>query len=361
MVHAAVLGIGQWRPDEVRTNDAWPAGFGATPSGIRAQPEALLQVRARADDAFSEIVRRYLALEGDDPFVGAKRRRIAAHDITCAEAEARAAEAALAHAELSASQIDVVLGHAYLPDRPAVPNAPRVMKRLGMQRALALDLDNAYASALTQLFVAASLIETGRARNVLLTQSHLVTRALPLSHPVSPNFGDLATALVVGASDEPGLLAQSAQTHAEYADSLAWTREADESRWWEAGGAFALGTLDARGTERAIARTVGVARETVLEACRAANVEVEQVRLLCTVQPRGWLPHAIAEALGLDPALAPSTFAELAHVGACGVVANLLQGLHEQRLRRGEVVAFYAQGAGLTRCSAVVRWTRNTG
>jgi 3-oxoacyl-[acyl-carrier-protein] synthase-3 len=193
---------------------------------------------------------------------------------------------------------------------------------------------------------------------VLLTQSHLITRAVPLAHRASPNFGDLATALVVGRAEEPGLLALHARTHAEYADAMVWTREPpDETRpWWQAGGAFTLGTLDARGIQQVIAGTVKMARDVLLGLCRDAGVAPANVRALCSVQPRGGLPAAIAEAAGFQAGAGVSTFAELAHVGACGVVANLLEARRTGLLSRGDVVALYAQGAGLTCVAALVRW-----
>lgn len=252
-----------------------------------------------------------------------------------------------------------MLSVGYLPDRPAIPCAPRVMKELGLRGAVGHDVDDAYASALGQLTLARSLVEAGHARHVLLTQSHLLTRAVPLTHRASPNFGDLASALVVGRADEPGLLALHARTHAEYADAMVWTREptGEAPPWWQAGGDFTLATLDASGIQQVIAGTVKMARDVLLELCAMARVAPASVRALCSVQPRGWLPAAIAEAAGFAAGTAVDTFAELAHVGACGVVANLLEARRAGHLARGDVVALYAQGAGLTCCAALVRWS----
>jgi len=55
----------------------------------------------------------------------------------------------------------------------------------------------------------------GRARSVLLTQSHLATRTFPLSHPASPCVGDGATAILVTASELPGIQVTHSVTHGE--------------------------------------------------------------------------------------------------------------------------------------------------
>jgi 3-oxoacyl-[acyl-carrier-protein] synthase III len=78
--------------------------------------------------------------------------------------------------------------------------------------------------------------------------------------------------------------------------------------------------------------------------------------VLACVQPRRWVPTAIAEGLGLDPARAPQTFDEYAHLGAVGVITNLVAARDAGRLRRGATVALYAQGAGFTRSAALLRW-----
>lgn len=360
MTYAAIVGAGEYRPETIRTNAAWSPDFARESLGQAQQ--VFTDIPTREGDPCAAIVARHLRAELDDPFVGAVARRVAEPSVSPAEAQALAAQNALADAGLAPQDIDVVLSLGFLPDRPAVPCASRVMKHLGMNGGLAFDVDNAHASALTQLVLATSLIENKRAKRVLLTQSHVITRAVPLTHRTSPNFGDLASALVLEASDEPGVLAHHAETHPQYADAIAFTRAGEEAGrpWWEGGGPFTLGTLDSRGTQDVIARTVARARDALLSACRQAGISIGDVRALCSVQPRGWIPASIAEAAGLDPARAPSTFKELAHVGSCGPVANLLEARRTFGLRCGDYVAFYAQGAGLTLVASIVRWTKQS-
>lgn len=352
MTFACVLGAGIWRPATVRTKEAWPSNFAEPPGG--RVPEVFTHVTTRPNDPCAAIVQRYLATEGGDPFLGTRERRVADATTSIAEAQAHAARAALADAGVEPGDVDVVLSTGYLPDRPGIPCAPRVIKALGLESAAGYDVDNAYASALSQLVLARSLVAARHARNVLLTQSHLITRAVPLSHRVSPNFGDLASALVVGPGAEPGILATHVRTHAEFADAIVWARS-DGAPWWQAGGEFALGSLDVRGTEAVIAGTVKTARDMLLDLCTKERVSPKAVRALCAVQPRGWLPAAIAEAAGFADGSACDTFGELAHVGACGVVANLLEARRRLSLARGDLVALYAQGAGLTCVAALLR------
>jgi 3-oxoacyl-[acyl-carrier-protein] synthase III len=69
------------------------------------------------------------------------------------------------------------------------------------------------------------------------------------------------------------------------------------------------------------------------------------------------VPHAIAEAAGIDPARAVETFEERAHLGACGVATNLLAARESGLLGAGARAILYGQGAGFTRAAALIEWT----
>ena len=75
-------------------------------------------------------------------------------------------------------------------------------------------------------------------------------------------------------------------------------------------------------------------------------------------QPRA---AAVAEGLGLAGRIGVQTYDELAHLGACGIVTNLIEGRRQGLLRpkadgTPATVGIYAQGAGFTRGAAIVRW-----
>jgi 3-oxoacyl-[acyl-carrier-protein] synthase III len=222
-------------------------------------------------------------------------------------------------------------------------------------------MDVACATVVAQVVFAASLIESGRATKVLITDSHLATRTFPITHPASPFVGDAATAIVVGASEPAGILASYAVSHGEYYDAVAWRRgKGDDTPWYRAGGAMHLGSYDRDGVQRIFQDTVRYGADTVREVMRRARLPLSDLAAIASVQPRRWIPAGIARTLGLPPELAPQTFDTLAHLASCGVVTNLIEARRLGMLapRKGEpaLVALYAQGAGFTRSSVVVRW-----
>lgn len=349
-----ISGLGQWLPQTVRTNAAWPANFAevAKASDTRELVDVEPCPTCRAD----EIALRYMATEADDPFLGAVERRVADAAATAPEAEAAAAMDALADAGLAPSDLDVVLSWAIVPERVSPPSAPKVAHLIGAHNAYAVGTDAACASIIAQLEIAAALIESGRARHVLLTQSHLITRVFRLFHPASPTVGDAATAVVVSASDEPSILRTVAQSDGSYYEAVTWCRGAShDPPWWKAGSAYYLGSRDIAAAHELVRSTVRLASETVANLAAVNGVCVGDFDVLASVQPRRWIPAAIAEALDADM-LAPQTYDRLGHLGGCGVVANLLAARNEGRIKSGSRVVLYAQGGGFTRAAALISW-----
>lgn len=353
-MRARISGLAQWLPAEIRDNAAWPPEF-VERARVSDQRE-LVDVEGGLAHPADRIAARYFAAEASDPFLGATRRRVAAASMTAPEAEALAAEAALADAGVDASELDAVFSWAAVPERIVPPSAPEVAYRLGAHSAYAVGMDAACATPITQLEAAAGLIESGRARHVLLTQSHLITRTFAWMHPASPNVGDAATAIVVSAAERATPIVTFARTHGEYYSSVTWCRgkQADPP-WWEAGPAFYLGSHNRDQAQELMRGTVRFAAETIEALLQRAGAKVEDVDVIASVQPRRWVPEAIREALAAR-AEAPQTFDELSHLGGCGIVTNLIRARQAGLLSPGKKVVLYAQGAGFTRAAALVCW-----
>ena len=357
-MYARITGLGQWFPEHIRENSAWPAAFGEA-SRSRQGDRTLVDVPSDERDPTLRIVKRYLAEEEGDPFLGSRQRRVADDAMTSAEAEANAGRAALAEAGLAAAEVDAIFSWALVPDRIMPSNACRVGDLLGAKRAWSAAVDAACASPVAQLNLAAALIESGRARHVLLTQSHLATRTFSMMHPAAPTVGDGASALLVSESATRGILQTHSVTHGEHHDAVVWCRgKSDESDppWWQAGGPLSMGSRNLDATRALMQDTVPTAARTVAELAQRGGFAVDSIDVLLSVQPRRWVPLAIAEALGLAPSVAEQTFEHYAHLGGVGPVVNLIAARDAGKLKPGARVVMYAQGAGFTRAAAALSW-----
>jgi 3-oxoacyl-[acyl-carrier-protein] synthase III len=64
----------------------------------------------------------------------------------------------------------------------------------------------------------------------------------------------------------------------------------------------------------------------------------------------------VAESVGLPADKAPHTFDELAHIGGCAPVVNLLEARRRGQLVPGASVLLYGMGAGITPAAALLDW-----
>jgi 3-oxoacyl-[acyl-carrier-protein] synthase-3 len=351
----SVIGIGTWLPETVRGNDAWPPAFAARMH--RGGDRTFNDIPQSEDPEAAAIVARDIAAEKDDPFLGAKLRRVADRSMTAAEAEARAGLAALRDAGALPEDVDLVLSNSIVADRLMPSSAGAVAHRVGAARAVAMGVDTACASSITQLDVARAYIGAGLARTVLLTQSHLLLRAMPMEHPATPGLGDGASAMVVAEGRGFAIRSTFAVTHGDQADAVTWVRGQDDATdlpWWQAGGDFRLGSRAPHRVKSLMRDTVTYGADTIRAAAERGSTAVARLGVVASVQPRGFIPHAIAERLGLARSCAVSTYAEVAHLGACGPVFNLARARTAGRTPPGTLVAMYGQGSGFTRAAAIL-------
>lgn len=352
---AFIKGLGAWYPDNVRGNDAWPAEFAE--AGHEKGDRTFNDIPEALDEA-AHITTRYLLEEASDPFLGTVERRIADEDTTSVAAEVFAASRALEDAGLRPDQIDAVISYAVVPDRITPASGPAVAAALGIGTAPAFGMDAACATALLQIKTAVALVESGQAENVLLTQSHLLLRTFPLLHPAAPGLGDAATALVVGRSGRFRILETLAKTHGEFYPAVTWIRGSDDSTdtpWWSPGGPLRVGSRDREGAKALQRDTVTYGVRTMKELFEKAGVDAERLTLLASVEPRGWVPGAICQVLGLSASIAQSVYRTRGHLGACGPIANLESAYREGKLKNSGLAALYAQGAGFTRAGVLLQ------
>ena len=356
-MRAKIAGLGSYIPEKIRSNADWPLDFvGRQTSKYGGELNEV--AAATAVDPCDAIVLRHLAKEGHDPFRGTTLRRVADPAMSSAEAESLAGKRAIEDAGIDPSDIDLVLSWAMVPDRVTPPTAPRVAHLVGANRAAGIGFDVACATAIAQIMLGSSMIEAGRARHVLLTQSHLIARANPLDHPTSPLVGDAASAIVLGPSERAGVGLVHMVSHGEYHEAVTWARGRDESEppWWQAGAEYTAGTRNREQAKYLGGRLVHLGRDTIDETLDRARISVSSIDVFACTQPRKWFPAAVAESVGLAPERAPETFDELAHIGGCGIVVNLLEARARGMLSSGSRALLYGMGAGITRAAAVIDW-----
>ena len=186
-VAAAVGSIG---PGAGASQTACVAGIGyAVPKNMRSNAEILKQFPGKTEQ---EIVK----------VTGIQQRYVISEGESATSLATTATRHALEMAGLEVSDIDAVVVATLLPDHP-VPGAASILaKELGIEKALAFDLNAACSGWLYALEVGRSLIFGGTAKNILVVTAEILSRITnPKDHETAFLFGDGAGAAILTAGE----------------------------------------------------------------------------------------------------------------------------------------------------------------
>ena len=139
---------------------------------------------------------------------GIRARHFAAPDVTTSDLGAQAARQALEAASIPASDIDLLIVAASTPDMVFPSAACILQNKLGIGGCAAFDVQAVCSGFVYALTVADSMIQTGAANKALVIGAEVFSRILDFSDRTTcVLFGDGAGAVVLEASDTPGILA----------------------------------------------------------------------------------------------------------------------------------------------------------
>src|SRR5262249_5123544 len=150
-----------------------------------------------------------------------------------------------------------------------------------------------------QLTLAEQMIATGRVHYALLVQSSAASRLIDPESPISPLFGDGATAVVVGPASQSELLATVHRTDGRYARAL--VASVPGGCWYD-GGQIVLHNADPQASGRIFLETADRAIEVVGAALEQAGVVPADVDFFAVHQGTPWLRRVTQESIGLTRA-----------------------------------------------------------
>lgn len=152
---------------------------------------------------------------------GIKARHFAAPEVCSSDLGVEAARKAMQAADVEASSIDLIIVATSTPDMVFPSVACIVQQKLGISGCPAFDVQAVCSGFVYALTVADAMIKTGSAKRALVIGSEVFSRILDFSDRTTcVLFGDGAGAVVLEASDEPGVLATDLHADGKYVDIL---------------------------------------------------------------------------------------------------------------------------------------------
>ena len=284
---------------------------------------------------------------------GIKRRHIAADGEKTSDMALSAANRALESAGLGASDIDLIIVATTTPDKVFPSTACIVQRQLGVKNIPAFDVHAACSGFIYALDIANRFIATGGATNALIIGSETYSRILDWSDRATcVLFGDGAGAVVLGKSDEAGVISTHIHSDGEFEELLhvpAGISSGYENVQQEA--AF----IQMKGNEvfrKAVGTLGSIARETLA----GNNVSQDDISWLVPHQANLRIITAAAKKLGLPMEQVIVTVDEHANTSSASIPLALDVAIRDGRIQRGELLLFEAFGAGFTWGSALVRY-----
>lgn len=152
---------------------------------------------------------------------GIQARHFAEPDVTSSVLGVEAARRALDAAGLKPTDIDLIVCATSTPDMVFPSSACLIQRELGVAGCPAFDVQAVCSGFIYALTVADSMIRAGLARRALVIGAEVFSRLLDFrDRTTCVLFGDGAGAVVLEASDKPGIVTSCLHADGRYADLL---------------------------------------------------------------------------------------------------------------------------------------------
>lgn len=273
---------------------------------------------------------------------GIHARHFAAPEVVCSDLASEAAKQALAAAGLDASQIDLIVLATSTPDMVFPSTACIVQRKLGIQGCAAFDVQAVCSGFVYALTVADSMIRTGAARKALVIGSEIFSRILDFTDRTTcVLFGDGAGAVVLEASDTPGVLAAELHADGRHADILCTPGAMS--------GGQVQGVPFLKMDGQAVFKlAVGVLEDVARSVLEKAGREASDIDWLIPHQANIRIMHGTAKKLKLPLEKVIVTVDEHGNTSAASIPLALDNGVRKGSIKRGETLMLEGVGGGFT-------------
>ncbi|EMS1062603.1 ketoacyl-ACP synthase III [Providencia stuartii] len=316
-MYSKILGTGSYLPTQIRTN---------------------ADLEKMVDTSDEWIVTR----------TGIHERRIAGEDESVATMGFHAAQKALEMAQVDSSEIGLIVV-ATTSSTHAFPSAAcQIQQMLGINDCAAFDVAAACAGFTYAISIVDQFIKTGMAKKALVIGADALSKTLdPNDRGTIILFGDAAGAMVLGASQEPGIISTHLHADGRYGELLALPNRER--------GSEDQAYLTMTGNEVfkvAVRELAHIVDETLAES----GIAKEELDWLIPHQANLRIISATAKKLDMAMDKVVVTLDKHGNTSAASVPTAFDEAVRDGRIQRGQLVLLEAFGGGFTWGSALVRF-----
>ncbi len=286
---------------------------------------------------------------------GIQRRHIAAdHETTVSLAEP-AARRAMEAAGVTADDVDLIVFGTTTPDL-VFPNCGALLQaRLGVRGCPAMAVEAACSGFIFALSVAEKFVRVGEARCALVVGAETLSRITDWTdRKTAVLFGDGAGAVVLQASEDPGVISTHLHTEGSYKDMLFCPVGVSAGFKPNADGRVPM-YIHMAGNEvfKIAVRSLG---SVVDETLAANHLDKSAIDWLIPHQANMRIISATAKKLDMPLERVILTVQDHGNTSAASVPLALDTGIRDGRIKRGDLLLLEAFGGGFTWGSALIRY-----
>lgn len=282
---------------------------------------------------------------------GIKERRIIADDETVATMGAQAALKAIEAADIDKNTIDMIICATTSASRALPSAACEIQRELDMQAVPAFDIAAACAGFCYGLSVADQYIKSGLAKRILVVGSDCLSRLVsPEDRSMVILFGDAAGAVLLEASEQPGILSTHIHADGKYSELLYVDNpiRGDEESVHQSWGSM-------KGND-VFKVAVTKLSEVVEQTLAANNLDKSQIDWLVPHQANLRIISAVARKLDMSMEQVVINLDRYGNTSAATVPTALDEAIRDGRIKRGQTLLLEAFGGGFAWASALVRY-----
>ena len=287
---------------------------------------------------------------------GIRSRAVVGPGEACSDLAVKAARRALEAANISATDLDMILLSTCTGDYPLPATACLIQHQLGATKAAACDLSAACCGFVYALSVADAYVKTGM-RHVLVVGSEVMSAITDWTdRNTCILFGDGAGAAVVSASEgASGVLSTHLRSDGALWELIAVPGGGSRLPPSEKVVTEKLNCIKMKGNETfkvAVRMLEEIARETLT----ANQVTIADLDLYVPHQANVRILKAVADRLELPLEKVMLNLDRYGNTSAASIPIALDEAVRQGRIKEGSLVMLGAFGAGLTWASALIRW-----
>ncbi|MCK5723246.1 MAG: ketoacyl-ACP synthase III [Gammaproteobacteria bacterium] len=322
MIYSNITGTGGYLPEKVVTN---------------ADLEKIVDTTDEWITSRTGIKKRHLVVDGET---------------TCDLAE-KAALNAMDAAGLTKDDIDLIIVATTTPDRVFPSTACLLQDRLDIHGCTAFDVQAVCTGFVYALGVADKFIKSGTHKTALVIGAETMSRTVDWNDRTTcVLFGDGAGAVILQASDEPGILSTHLHADGKYKELLTIPAGVSENpALFQSGEAY----MQMKGNE-VFKMAVNTLGRIVDETLAANHMEKSDIDWLVPHQANIRIINATAKKLSMPMDHVVVTVHEHGNTSAASVPLALNEAVRDGRIKRGETILLEAFGGGFTWGSALIKY-----